>query len=287
MIIVTGGSGKVGRAAVKHLMESGHAVASIDMNRPAGLSNPPKPGEVNFSRADITDFGQVMAAFSGINERVGQPVDTVVHLGAIASPGEAPDHVIFQTNMVSTYNVFEAARRLGIRNIVWASSETVYGVPYPGGPQYVPVDEEIEQPQWSYSLSKLMGEKLAEQFARWDPATKIIGLRLSNVQEPQDYANFESYQADARTRHFNLWTYIDARDAAQAIRLSIEAKLTGVHVFGIANSNSLMRRSNDSLLDEIWPGVPRKRPLRSNESLISIEKAQRLLGYQPQYDWKG
>jgi nucleoside-diphosphate-sugar epimerase len=287
MIIVTGGSGKVGRAAVKHLMESGYVVVSIDMTRPAGQSNPPRPGEVSFSRVDITDFGQVMAAFSGINERIGAPVDAIVHLGAIASPGEAPDHVIFETNTVSTYNVFEAARRLKIRNIVWASSETVYGIPYAGGPQYVPVDEEIELPQWSYSLSKLMGEKLAEQFARWDPATKIIGLRLSNVQEPQDYANFESYQADARTRHFNLWTYIDARDAAQAIRRSIEVKLTGVHVFGIANSNSLMRRSNDSLLDEIWPGVPRKRPLRSNESLISIEKAQRILGYEPQYDWKG
>jgi len=287
MIIVTGGSGKVGRAAVKHLMESGYVVVSIDMTRPAGLSNPPRPGEVSFSRVDITDFGQVMAAFSGINERIGAPVDAIVHLGAIASPGEAPDHVIFETNTVSTYNVFEAARRLAIRNIVWASSETVYGIPYAGGPQYVPVDEEIELPQWSYSLSKLMGEKLAEQFARWDPATKIIGLRLSNVQEPQDYANFESYQADARTRHFNLWTYIDARDAAQAIRRSIEVKLTGVHVFGIANSNSLMRRSNDSLLDETWPGVPRKRPLRTNESLISIEKAQRVLGYEPQYDWKG
>ena len=277
----------MGRAAVKHLMESGYVVVSIDMTRPAGLSNPPRPGEVSFSRVDITDFGQVMAAFSGINERVGEPVDAIVHLGAIASPGEAPDHVIFETNTVSTYNVFEAARRLAIRNIVWASSETVYGIPYAGGPQYVPVDEEIELPQWSYSLSKLMGEKLAEQFARWDPATKIIGLRLSNVQEPQDYANFESYQADARTRHFNLWTYIDARDAAQAIRRSIEVKLTGVHLFGIANSNSLMRRSNDSLLDETWPGVPRKRPLRSNESLISIEKAQRVLGYEPQYDWKG
>lgn len=287
MIIVTGGSGKVGRAAVKHLMESGYVVVSIDMTRPAGQSNPPRPGEVSFSRVDITDFGQVMAAFSGINERIGAPVDAIVHLGAIASPGEAPDHVIFETNTVSTYNVFEAARRLAIRNIVWASSETVYGIPYAGGPQYVPVDEEIELPQWSYSLSKLMGEKLAEQFARWDPATKIIGLRLSNVQEPQDYANFESYQADARTRHFNLWTYIDARDAAQAIRRSIEVKLTGAHVFGIANSNSLMRRSNDSLLDETWPGVPRKRPLRSNESLISIEKAQRILGYEPQYDWKG
>jgi len=284
-IIVTGGSGKVGRATVKHLMERGYTVASIDMARPAGLSNPPKPGEVNFSRVDITDFGQVLGAFSGINERISGVVDGIVHLGAIASPGEAPDNVIFATNMLSTYNVFEAAKRLAIRNIVWASSETVYGIPYPNGPAYVPVDEEIELPQWSYSLSKLMGEKLAEQYAKWDSATKIIGLRLSNVQEPQDYANFESYQADPKTRHFNLWTYIDARDAAQAVRLGLEAKLTGAHVFGIANTNSLMRKSNDELLDAIWPGVKRKRPLKPNESLISIEKAQNILGYKPEFDW--
>jgi len=287
MIIVTGGSGKVGRATVKDLMEHGYQVASLDMARPAGLSNPPRPGDVNFSRVDITDFGQVMGAFSGINERVAGKVDGIVHLGAIASPGEAPDHVIFETNMVSTYNVFEAARRLGIRNIVWASSETVYGIPYPEGPKYLPVDEEIELPQWSYSLSKLLGEKMAEQYARWDPETKIIGLRLSNVQEPQDYANFESYQADPKTRHFNLWTYIDARDAAQAVRLGLESRLKGWHVFGIANSNSLMRKSNDELLDAVWPGAVRKRPLELNESLISIEKAQRLLGYKPQWDWKG
>jgi nucleoside-diphosphate-sugar epimerase len=277
----------VGRAAVKHLMERGFNVASLDMARPAGLSNPPKPGEVNFSRIDITDFGQVLGAFSGINERVSGTVDGIVHLGAIASPGETADHVIFDTNMQSTYNVFEAARRLKIRNVVWASSETVYGIPYPNGPAYVPVDEEIELPQWSYSLSKLLGEKMAEQFAKWDPETKIIGLRLSNVQEPQDYANFESYQADPKSRHFNLWTYIDARDAAQAIRLALGAKLTGAHVFGIANTNSLMRKSNDELLDAMWPGVKRKRPLKPNESLISIEKAQRILGYKPEFDWKG
>jgi nucleoside-diphosphate-sugar epimerase len=186
---------------------------------------------------------------------------------------------------VSTYNVFEAARRLGIRNIVWASSETVYGVPYAKGPKYVPVDEEIEEPHWSYSLSKLMGEKMAEQFARWDPATKIIGLRFSNVQEPQDYANFAAYNKDARSRHFNLWTYIDARDAAQAIRKALDAKLTGAHVFGIANSNSVMTRPNDALLDEVFPGTPRKRPLLPNESLISIEKARRVLGYAPEFDW--
>jgi nucleoside-diphosphate-sugar epimerase len=127
---------------------------------------------------------------------------------------------------------------------------------------------------------------MAEQYARWDPETKIIGLRLSNVQEPQDYANFESYQADPLTRHFNLWTYIDARDAAQAVRLGLESQLKGWHVFGIANSNSLMRKSNDELLAVVWPGVARKRPLKPNESLISIEKAQRVLGYTPQFDWK-
>lgn len=286
MIIITGGSGKVGRACVRDLMEHGYKVASIDMVRPAGLSNPPKPTDVNFTRADITKFGEVMAALSGINARVEETVTGIVHLGAIASPGEAADHVIFEVNTVSTYNVFEAARRLGIRNIVWASSETVYGIPYPGGPRYVPVDEEIELPQWSYSLSKLMGEKMAEQFARWDETTKIIGLRFSNVQEPQDYANFASYQKDPRARHFNLWTYIDARDAAQAIRLSLEAKLTGAHVFGIANSDSVMTESNDALLDEVFPGTKRKRPLKPYESLISIEKAERVLGYKPQYDWR-
>jgi nucleoside-diphosphate-sugar epimerase len=285
MIIVTGGSGKVGRACVADLMAHGYKVASIDMARPAGLSNPPKPTDVNFTRADITDFGAVMAAFSGINTRVEEPVTGIVHLGAIASPGEAADHVIFEVNTISTYNVFEAARRLGIRNVVWASSETVYGVPYANGPQYVPVDEEIEQPVWSYSLSKLLGEKMAEQFALWDSAAKIIGLRFSNVQEPQDYANFEAYGKDPFARRFNLWTYIDARDAAQAIRLSLEAKLTGAHVFGIANTNSVMRQSNDALLDEVFPGTVRKRKLLPNESLISIEKAQRVLGYKPQFDW--
>ncbi len=285
MIIVTGGSGKVGRACVADLMAHGYKVASIDLARPAGLSNPPKATDVTFTRADITDFGEVMAAFSGINARVEEPVTGIVHLGAIASPGEAADHVIFEVNMISTYNVFEAARRLGIRNVVWASSETVYGVPYADGPHYVPVDEEIEQPAWSYSLSKMLSEKMAEQFARWDAAAKIIGLRFSNVQEPQDYANFADYGKDPFARRFNLWTYIDARDAAQAIRLSLDAKLTGAHVFGIANTNSVMAQSNDALLDEVFPGTVRKRKLKPNESLISIEKASRVLGYKPQFDW--
>jgi nucleoside-diphosphate-sugar epimerase len=152
MIVVTGGSGKLGRAVVKHLMDHGYPVTSVDMAPPPGQSNPPKPGDVVYSRADVTDFGQAMAALSMIDERV-EKVTGVVHLAAIAAPGQAPNHVIFGVNTVSTYNVFEAARQLGIRNVVWASSETVYGIPYPKGPAYVPVDEAIVRPETAYSLS--------------------------------------------------------------------------------------------------------------------------------------
>jgi nucleoside-diphosphate-sugar epimerase len=285
MLVVTGGSGKLGRVVVRHLMDSGHAVLSIDLVAPPSLSNPPKPGDVTFSRVDITDFGQTMAALSAIDDRVTK-VTGVVHLGAIAAPGLAPNHVAFATNITSTYNVFEAARRLGIRNVVWASSETVFGIPYPAGPQYVPVDEAIERPESAYALSKLLSEKMADQFCRWDPKAKIVGLRFSNVIEPQDYAGFPAFDRDARARAFNLWSYIDARDAAEAVRLALEAKLTGAHVFAIANADSVMSRDNDALLDEVFPGTKRKRPLQPNESLIAIAKAERVLGYRPKYDWR-
>jgi nucleoside-diphosphate-sugar epimerase len=226
-----------------------------------------------------------MAALHAIDERV-EKVEGVVHLAAIAAPGQAPNHVIFQTNIVSTYNIFEAARQLGIRNVVWASSETVYGVPYPKGPVYVPVDEEVERPETAYALSKLMGEKMAKEFCRWDRKMKIACLRFSNVIEPDDYKAFPDFDKDPDARRFNLWTYIDARDAAQAIRLALEAKFKGAEVIGIANADSVMSRPNDKLLDKVYPKTKRKRPLADNESLISIEKAERLLGYKPKYPWR-
>ncbi len=285
MIIVTGGSGKLGRAVVKHLMVRGYDVTSVDTVPPPGLHNPPLPGEVSFARADVTDFGQAMAALSRIDARVSK-VTGVVHLAAIAAPGQATNHVTFATNTVSTYNIFEAARQLGIRNVVWASSETVFGIPYPKGPVYVPVDEEVERPESAYALSKLVGEKMAEQFCRWDPRTKIIGLRFSNVIEPEEYAGFPDFDKNARSRWFNLWTYIDARDASQAVQLALESKLRGAHVFGIANADLVMSRSNDELLDEVYPKTRRKRPLKANESLISIDRARAVLGFKPKYPWR-
>jgi nucleoside-diphosphate-sugar epimerase len=279
MIIVTGGSGKAGRACVTDLTAHGYDVTSVDLV-------PPADPTVRHTRVDLTDFGQAISAFSGIDERVSG-VTGIVHLAAIPAPGLAANQVTFATNTVSTYNVFEAARQLGIKNVVWASSETVLGLPFDVPPPYVPVDEEYPgRPESAYSLSKLLGEQMAEQFCRWDPELKIIGLRLSNVMEPGDYANFAGFQDDPTVRKWNLWSYIDARDAAQAMRLALESDITGAEIFVIANADSVMEARNDDLLDAIYPDVPRRKTLDRHETLLGIDKARRLLGYKPQHSWR-
>jgi nucleoside-diphosphate-sugar epimerase len=279
MIVVTGGSGKAGRACIQDLLAHQYEVTSVDMLRPPNA-------DVPFSRVDLTDFGQTVEALSGIDERVGN-VSAVVHLAAIPAPGLATNSVTFATNTISTYNVFEAARQLGIKNVVWASSETVLGLPFDTPPPYVPIDEEYPgRPESAYSLSKLVGEEMAKQFCRWDPEMKMIGLRFSNIMEPDDYARFASFQDDARKRKWNFWGYIDARDAAQAIRLALEAKITGADVFIIADADTVMERDNQALLKEVFPGVPHKRSFGPNETLLAIEKARAILGYKPNHSWR-
>ena len=278
-IAVTGGSGKLGRAVVDGLLAHDHEVANLD--------RVPSPDmRASFTRVDFTDFGQTAGALSRVDDRYDH-LDAVVHLAAIPGPGMVPDAAIFANNVVSTYNVFQAARMAGIRNVVWASSETVLGLPFDEPPPYVPVDEDVPlRPATAYSLGKTLDEAMARQFCRWDPALKMIGLRFSNVMEVADYAAFPSFDGDATLRKWNLWSYIDARDGAQAVRLALEIETTGMDVFIIASPDSVMRRPNDELLDEVFPGVPRKRPLEPNETLLSIEKARRVLGYAPRYSWR-
>ncbi len=278
MIIVTGGTGQAGRACIRDLTEHGYDVTSVDLVSP-GDSTP-------FVRADLTDYGQTLAALSAVDDRVAG-VSGVVHLAAIRAPGLAPNHVTFANNTISTYNVFEAARQLGITNVVWASSETVLGLPFDAPPPYVPVDEAYPgRPESAYALSKLLGEEMAEQFCRWNPAMKIIGLRLSNVMDPADYEGFGAFQDDPMLRKWNLWAYIDARDAAQAIRLALESDRTGADVFVIANADTVMDAPNDELLDAVFPEVRRARSITADETLLSIDKARRLLGYQPRHSWR-
>jgi nucleoside-diphosphate-sugar epimerase len=278
-VAVTGGSGKVGRACVDDLLEHGFDVVNID-------AAPPAKEKCPFAQADLADFGQAFEALSGIDDR-HKGVDAVVHLAAIPAPGRWPNAEIFRVNTLSTYNIFEAARRLKIRNVVWASSETVLGLPFNTPPPYAPVDEEYAaRPETAYSLSKFLGEEIAKQFARWDPELKIIGLRFSNVMEPHDYERFPSFDADAKLRKWNLWAYIDARDAAQAIRKSLEAPIKGAEVFIIANADGVMSRPNADLMAELFPGVPLKDGVGPNETLLSIGKARRVLGYEPRHSWR-
>jgi nucleoside-diphosphate-sugar epimerase len=278
-VLVTGGSGKAGRACVRELLEHGYEVINVD-------AVPPGEALCPFVEADLTDFGQVVEALSGVDSRHDR-VDAVVHLAAIPAPGRSTNAVTFRNNILSTYNVFEAARKLEIRNLVWASSETVLGLPFDEPPPYAPLDEEYPaRPETAYSLSKFLGEEMAQQFCRWDPELKIIGLRFSNVMEPADYARFPSFDTDPQSRKWNLWGYIDARDAAQAVRKAVEAPLRGAEVFIIANADTVMTRPNAELMAEFYPDVPFTAEVRQNETLLSIGKAQRLLGYEPQYSWR-
>jgi nucleoside-diphosphate-sugar epimerase len=278
-VLVTGGSGKAGRACVRDLLEHGYKVINVD-------AVPPGEALCPFVEADLTDFGQVVEALSGVDSRHDR-VDAVVHLAAIPAPGRSTNAVTFRNNILSTYNVFEAARKLEIRNLVWASSETVLGLPFDEPPPYAPLDEEYPaRPETAYSLSKFLGEEMAQQFCRWDPELKIIGLRFSNVMEPADYARFPSFDTDPQSRKWNLWGYIDARDAAQAVRKAVEAPLKGAEVFIIANADTVMTRPNAELMAAFYPSVAFTAEVRQNETLLSIGKAQRLLGYEPRYSWR-
>lgn len=279
-VLVTGGSGKLGRAVLRDLVAHGNNVLNIDQQP---LPEPICPSV----RIDLTNFGEVAAAIlGGVDERKG-PFDAVVHLAAIPAPGLAANARIFANNVPTTYNVFEASRLAGIKNIVFASSETVLGLPFDTPPPYAPVDEEYyPRPESAYSLGKLLDETMAAQFCRWDPSLRIVGLRFSNVMNPEDYAAFPRFDADPRSRKWNLWGYIDARDGAQAVRRSIQADFTGFEAFIIANADTVMSRSNMSLLAEVFPTVPTKGNLSANGTLLSIEKAKRMLGYSPQYSWK-
>ena len=279
-VAVTGASGKLGRAVVGELLEHGYEVFALDR------TPPPEQDGSRFIRVDLSDYGQTVGAFTAVDDR-HNGLDAVVHLAAIPAPGLLPNAATFTNNITVAYNVFAGARAAGIRNVVWASSETVLGLPFETPPPYIPLDEQYAaRPESSYSLGKHLEEQLAAQFSRWDPETKLIGLRFSNVMNVEDYAEFPEFEADPTLRKWNLWSYIDARDGAQAVRLALESTAKGVEVFIIASPDTVMSTASGDLAAQVFPEVEIRRPLGEHESLMSTEKARRLLGYQPQHSWR-
>ncbi|MET3367266.1 UNVERIFIED_CONTAM: nucleoside-diphosphate-sugar epimerase [Jeotgalibacillus campisalis] len=276
-IAVTGGSGKLGRSVVRRLTQDGHEVLNMDRAGTRGR------GYVN---VDLRNYGQVLDVVLGLDDQ-HDGLDAIVHLAAIPAPGLAPDAAIFENNMVSTYNVFQAARRAGIKKVVYASSETVLGLPFDIEPPYIPVDEEYAaRPESTYSLVKHLEEQMAIQMTRWDPELGITALRFSNVMDPEDYDAFPSFDSDATLRKWNLWGYIDARDGALAVVRALEHAEPGFEAFIIAAADTVMGRSSAELAAEVFPGVEVLKELGEHETLLSIDKARRLLGFEPEHSWR-
>ncbi len=275
-VAVTGSSGKAGRAVVRDLVERGYEVMALDLT-PFDAEGLPRPLAANL-RVDLTDLGQTLEALRG--------ADAVVHLANIPAPGLWPPGKTLLDNTTMNYGVFAAAVQNGLSRVVWASSETTLGLPFDEAPRYAPVDEaHYPLPESTYALSKVMGEAMADQFARWS-GIPFVGLRLSNIMEPHDYAAFPDFQNDPAKRKWNLWGYVDARDVAQACRLSLEADLSGAHSFIVAASDTVMPRPSRELMAEVFPGVPVAGDLDEFGTLLSIQAARDQLGYDPEYSWR-
>jgi UDP-glucose 4-epimerase len=280
-VLVTGAHGKVGRAATAALADAGHDVTASDVGR--GVFERPLPGELPYQQADLTDAGQAFAVVRGH--------DAVVHAAAIPDPTHNPPHVVFQNNLMATFNVLEAAVRFGVPRFVYISSETVPGFFFPERPflpEYAPVDEDHpSHPQDPYALSKFFGEKLCDAaVARSD--IRCISIRPSHVQYEDNYErNLGPQVRDPSVLSPNLWSYIDAYDLADAIRLAAESDLPGHEVFYIASPDNSCGSDFAELLRTYYGDQIELRPLtRPDASGISSEKAKRLLGWHPTRSWR-
>lgn len=286
-VVVTGGSGKAGRATIRELLAHGYTVMNVD-------AVPPAEPLCHFLRANLNEFGQAVECLqrmAGTLDRrrdpLGRPA-AVVHLAGIPAPGLAPDAETFRNNMLTTYNIFSAATLAGVQRVVWASSETTYGLPLTRtAPRFAPVTEDHPLvPESGYALAKTLCERMAEEMHRWNPGTRFTALRISNILDEGDYALFPGFQRDTALRRWNLWSWVDARDVAQACRLAMEADVPGCDAYTIAAADTVMERPSRELMAEHFPGVPIRGELAEHGTLLSIEKARRVLGYAPRHSWR-
>jgi UDP-glucose 4-epimerase len=288
-IIFTGGAGKAGRHVVPYLLGHGYQVLNLD------LQTLDQPG-VHTLITDLADAGQVFNALTSHFSMAGfangegrRPPDAVVHFAAIARNMIKPDAETFRTNVMSTYHVIEAATTLGVRKVIVASSETTYGVCFADTDKNYacfPLDEEYDiDPMDSYGLSKLVNEKTARAFALRTGAD-IYALRIGNVIEPHEYAMFPAFLADPPSRKRNAWSYIDARDLGEIVRLAVETDGLGFQVFNAVNDTITADLPTEEFLARHSPGVPIRRPMAEFEAPISNRKIRELLGFREKHNWR-
>lgn len=289
-IFFTGGSGKAGKHVIPYLLEQGHRVMNVDLTP---LNH---PGVDNLT-ADITDSGQMfnaMSMYAGFDEMepgTGVPAfDAVVHFAAVPRILIKPDNETFRVNTVGTYNVIEAAVKLGIKKIIIASSETTYGICFSDGktdPAYLPLDENYDvNPMDSYGLSKVVNEQTARTFQR-RTGVDIYALRIGNVIEPHEYETlFPHYFKHPEVRRRNAFCYIDARDLGQIVDLCLQKDGLGYQVFNAGNDHNGAIIPSKELVERFFPGVPLTRELEEHEALFSNRKIKEVLGFKEQHNWR-
>ncbi|MET3697745.1 nucleoside-diphosphate-sugar epimerase [Bacillus oleivorans] len=275
-IVVTGAAGKIGRWTVRTLLEAGHDVTATDKKlREESASQ-------NFIQAELRDYGQVCQLLKGS--------DAVVHLGNIPTDVRNTPQAIFENNMMVNFNILEACKDFKIPKIVWASSETVLGYPFVEDQlSYFPLDEEHPTTiKSSYAMAKILTEHLSELYHNLTDG-QIVALRFANIYEPDEYEkiptmHWNDQQKDIQRK--NAWAYCDVRDAAQACRLAIEAENLGYQIFHITAPDTIMPDLSQDLVNKYFPKVALKRPINGHETLMAIDKARQVLGYEPRYTWR-
>jgi UDP-glucose 4-epimerase len=280
-VLVTGANGKVGTVTVRAVAERGHTVRATDLHR--GVFERPLADDPEYIQADLADAGDVYAVTRGI--------DAVVHTAAIPEPTQNPPRVVFQNNIMATFNVLEAAVRLGVQRFVNVSSETVPGFFFPERnflPDYVPVDEEHPiRPQDPYALSKYFGELLMDAAVRRSDI-RCITIRPSWVQHEGNYErNLGPQVRDPSILSAGFWSYIDVYDLADALCLAVESDLSGHEVFYIASPDNAAGRDFADLVQTYYGDKVELRPLdRPDSGGISCAKARKMLGYSPKRSWR-
>ncbi|SFR19088.1 NAD-dependent epimerase/dehydratase family protein [Poseidonocella sedimentorum] len=286
-IAFTGGSGKAGRHAVAYLQAQGHEVLNLDLAPLEGCDS---------LQVDLTDSGSVFNALTSMKnfddlEKPATPrFDAVVHFAAIPRIMIKPDQETFRINTMSTYNVMEAAVKLGIPKVIFASSETTYAVCFAHGdlkPDYLPVDEAHPTvPHDSYAMSKVANEACGRSFQARS-GIDIYGLRINNVIEPHEYAaNFPAFMKDPSLRRRNIFAYIDARDLGHMVDCCLKTDGLGYEVFNVANPDLSVGISNAEVRRRYYEGVPVTREMGERETFYDITKAQKLVGFAPKHSWR-
>jgi UDP-glucose 4-epimerase len=280
-ILVTGSRGKVGAVTVTALHDAGHEVTACDLG--AAVFERGEPGAPSYRQVDLTRPGDAFAVVHGH--------DAVIHAAAIPDPSHHPHHQVFSNNLMATFNMLEAAIRMDVPRFVNVSSETVPGFFFPERPfvaEYAPVDEDHPiAPQDPYATAKHFGEQLMDAGVRRSDI-RCISIRPSWVQWEGNYDhNLGPYVRDPDEPSASFWSYIDAYDLADALRLAAESDLPGHEVMYIASPDNCSGRPLAELIRRHHgDAVEIREHGREDASGISCAKAERLLGYAPSRSWR-